>query len=157
VGTEVTVTSKKNGTMKWIVVESHTPPDEKLNSKANCSYRLKGFSISDHRKSEGLAYMFLELSFVHWKAKVDKMKLEVSASNCNCRKFLYEKFLIGMALLLGAADFSRKGVVLFRRMKMMTKTLSSGQQSLLLHTFSNTWLLAVVRSFEVFCLQFMPM
>jgi hypothetical protein len=74
-------------------------------------------------------------------------------------KFSYEEFLIGMGLLIGAAEFSQKGWSNLgeRRMKMMRMTLSSGHQSLLLHTFSNTWLFAILRIFEGFCLQFTPM
>jgi hypothetical protein len=34
VGTEVSVVMKKNGTVKWTVVEGHTPPNEKIISKA---------------------------------------------------------------------------------------------------------------------------
>jgi hypothetical protein len=41
VGTEVVITSRKNGSMKWTVVASHSPPEEKLISKARLSYGLK--------------------------------------------------------------------------------------------------------------------
>ncbi len=113
VGTEVMCTSKKNGTMKWTVVESHAPPDEKLISKGNRFYGLKGFSVADYRKSEVLVHLFLELTFLDWKGKVDKMNLEIQASNSKCRKFSYEEFLIGMGLMIVAAEFSQKGVELF--------------------------------------------
>ncbi len=53
-------------------MESHDPPDEKLISKGNRFYGLKGFSVADYRKSEVLAHLFLELTFLDWKGKVDK-------------------------------------------------------------------------------------
>ena len=34
VGTQVTVTSRKNGCLAWTVVESHSPPVDELTSKA---------------------------------------------------------------------------------------------------------------------------
>ncbi len=49
--------SKKNGTMKWMVVKSHAPTDEKLISKGYRFNGLKGFSIavlSHHKKGMSL-------------------------------------------------------------------------------------------------------
>jgi hypothetical protein len=34
IGTEVTVTCRKNGCLTWTVVESHSPPVDELRSKA---------------------------------------------------------------------------------------------------------------------------
>jgi hypothetical protein len=113
VGTEVSVVSKKNGTMKWTVVENHTPPEEKLISKGTLPYGLKDFSLANHKKSEILVDIFLQLSFLNWKSKVDKMNREVESSKCKCKKFSYEEFLIGLGLMIGAAEFSQKGVDLF--------------------------------------------
>jgi hypothetical protein len=113
VGTEVTVTSRKNGSMTWKVVERHNPPDEKLISKGNRPYGLRDFSTMTHRKSEVLAHMFLELSFLDWKEKVKKINLEVEKTKNKCRKFSLEEFLIGMGLIIGASEFSQKGVELF--------------------------------------------
>ncbi len=81
----------------------------KLISKASMSYELKGFSINNHK----LVKMFLELSFLDWESIVDKMNLEVEASKARCKKFMKEEFLIGLGLLIGAAEFSQKGVDLF--------------------------------------------
>jgi hypothetical protein len=61
--TEASVVSKKNGTMKWKVMESHNPPKEKLISKGTLPYGLKDISLSDHKKSEVLVNIFLQVSF----------------------------------------------------------------------------------------------
>jgi hypothetical protein len=110
--------------MKWTVVESHSPPEEKLRSKASMSYGLKGFFINDHKRSDVLVNMFLELSFLDWESKVDKMNSEVEASKARCKRFTKEEFLIGLGLLIGAAEFSQKGVILFggKKVKRMTMT-----------------------------------
>ena len=113
VGTEVPVTSRKNGTIIWKVVDSHVPPEEKLISLSTICYGLKGFSLGNFKKSEVLAHLFLELTFLDWKSKVDKMNREVEASKAKCKKFSYEEFLIGLGLIIGAAEFSQKGVDLF--------------------------------------------
>jgi hypothetical protein len=67
VGSEVTITSRKNGSLTWKVVESHSPPGEELITKSSASYGLKDFNIGNYRKSEVLAHMFLELMFLDWK------------------------------------------------------------------------------------------
>jgi hypothetical protein len=41
------------------------------------------------------------------------MNAAVAAEKCKCRKFSAEEFLIGVALIIGAAEFSQKGVDLF--------------------------------------------
>ena len=113
VGTEISVVTKKNGTMKWTVVESHTPPEEKLITKAGDFYGLKGFSTSMYKKGEILAHLFLEVTFPDWKAKVGKMNAAVEASKAKCKRFSCEEFLIGLGLMIGTAEFSQKGVDLF--------------------------------------------
>jgi len=113
VGTEVVITSKKNGSMKWTVVAFHSPPEEKLISKARLGYGLKEFVLDNYKKSDVLVNMFLQISYLDWKSKVAKMNLEVEASKTRCKKFTHEEFLIGLGLLIGAAEFSQKGVDLF--------------------------------------------
>jgi hypothetical protein len=41
------------------------------------------------------------------------MNNAVSAEKCKCRKFTAEEFLVGLGLLIGAAEFSPKGINLF--------------------------------------------
>jgi hypothetical protein len=109
-GTEVSVVTRKNGTMKWTVVEGHTPPTDKIISKTGTFNGLKGFDIANFRKGEILVHMFLELSFLDWKLKVDKMNAAIEASKAKCKRFSCEEFLIGLGLIVGAAEFSQKGV-----------------------------------------------
>jgi hypothetical protein len=41
------------------------------------------------------------------------MNRAVESTKCKCKKFSYEEFLIGLGLMIGAAEFSQKGVDLF--------------------------------------------
>jgi hypothetical protein len=41
------------------------------------------------------------------------MNNAVSAEKCKCRKFTAEEFLVGLGLIIGASEFSLKGVDLF--------------------------------------------
>jgi len=115
VGHEVTVGTRSNGTMKWKVVATFEPPDEYLlgDTLNRESFGLKNFSSTDYKQSEVLADIFLQLSFMDWKCKVEKMNEAVKAEKCKCRKFSQEEFLIGLALIIGAAEFSQKGVDFF--------------------------------------------
>ncbi len=99
--------------MTWKVVESHSPPGEELITKSSVSYGLKDFNIGNYKKSEVLAHMFLELMFLDWKDMVNKMNVAVAASKAKCKKFSNEEFLIGLGIIMGAAEFSQKGVDLF--------------------------------------------
>ena len=74
---------------------------------------MKDFNTSDYMRSEVLVHLFLQLTFIDWKEKVTKMNTAVAAEKCKCRKFSAEEFLIGLALIIGAAEFSQKGVDLF--------------------------------------------
>ena len=113
VGTEVTVTSRKNGCLRWTVVDCHSPPVDELRSKASSSYGLKDFFIGNYRKSEVLAHIFLELMFQDWTRMVHAMNLAVDASKAKCKKFTSEEFLTGLGLIIGSAEFSQIGVDLF--------------------------------------------
>jgi len=44
---------------------------------------------------------------------VNKMNIAVIASKAKCKKFSNEEFLIGLEIIIGAAEFSQKGVDLF--------------------------------------------
>jgi hypothetical protein len=61
--------------------------------------------------------MFPKIAYLDWKSKVAKMNLEVEASKTRRKKFTLKEFLMGLGLLIGAAEFSQKGVDLFRGKK----------------------------------------
>jgi hypothetical protein len=114
-GREVTMSTKSNGSMKWKVVETYEPPEENILPEVEVlqQYGMKDFNTSDYMRSEVLVHLFLQLTFIDWKEKVTKMNTAVAAEKCKCRKFSAEEFLIGLALIIGAAEFSQKGVDLF--------------------------------------------
>jgi len=74
---------------------------------------LIDFDTLEHKRSEVLVEMFLTLSFLDWKEKVQKMNEVVEKAACRCKKFSNEEFLTGLAMLIGAAEFSQKGIELF--------------------------------------------
>jgi hypothetical protein len=113
VGQEVIEGSQKNGSMKWTVIGSHEP--DKIVEEFDCkaTYGLKDFDMSKFRQSEVLAYLLLSISFFDWKSKVEKMNVAIEKAKAKCKKFSNEEFLTGLGLLIGAAEFSQKGVDLF--------------------------------------------
>lgn len=119
VGQEVTVGTRKNGSMKWKVVEKYEPPDEDLleDYKSADDFGFIDFCSSKYslkfKKSEVLLEFFLQLSFIDWKEKVKKMNDAIASASCKCKKFSDEEFLIGLALMIGSSEFSQKGVELF--------------------------------------------
>jgi hypothetical protein len=80
-------------------------------SHLNCG--LIDFDTLDHKRSEVLVEMFLTLSFLDWKEKIQKMNEAVEKAACRCKRFSDEKFLTGLAMLIGAVEFSQKGIELF--------------------------------------------
>ncbi len=114
-GHEVTVGTRSSGTMTWKVVPTYEPPDESLlhDIKPKEEFGIKNFLSANYKRSTVLAEIFLSLMFLDWKSKVAKMNDAVEKERCKCRKFTPEEFLIGLALIIGAADFSQKGVDLF--------------------------------------------
>jgi hypothetical protein len=115
VGHEVTVGTRKNGSMKWKVIATHDPTNENVLKEFDPvkTYGLKDFNCSSYKKSEVLVQMFLQVSFLDWKENVNKLNAAVEAEKCKCKKFSEEEFLVGLALIIGAAEFSQKGVDLF--------------------------------------------
>lgn len=73
VGHEVTVGTRKNGSMKWKVISSYDPPEENVPNDAHLNCGLIDFDTLEHKRSEVLVEMFLTLSFLDWKEKVQKM------------------------------------------------------------------------------------
>ncbi len=44
---------------------------------------------------------------------MNKLNAVVAAEKCKCKKISEEEFLVGLALIIGAVEFSQKGVDLF--------------------------------------------
>ena len=113
VGKEVTVNSRSSGTVVWKVVAAVEPEDVIPERSASQKYGLKGFDISNHKKSEIFASIFLSLSFLDWRSKVEKMNVAVLASKAKTRLFSETEFLTGLGILIGAAEFAQRGCDLF--------------------------------------------
>jgi len=54
-----------------------------------------------------LVEIFLRAAFLDWKEKVNKLNAAVAAEKCKCKKFSEEDFLVGLTLIIGAAEFSQ--------------------------------------------------
>lgn len=111
-GQQVTVATRNNGSMTWTVIESHEPKGVILEVE-DTSYGVKGFNASEFKKSEVICLLFLKLMFKNWKRKVSKLNAAVSASGAKCRPFTEKEFLIGLGILIGAAEFAKRGSDLF--------------------------------------------
>jgi hypothetical protein len=111
----VTVRTKKNGSMTWKVIEPIEPEDGKeipeLHDKFQ--YGLKDFSCSSFKKSKVVCSVFLQLLFKDWRQKVTKLNEAVEASKAKCKPFTEKEFLSGLATIIGAAEFARRGSDLF--------------------------------------------
>jgi hypothetical protein len=111
-GSEVVVKTKKNGSMTWKVIES-IDNDDVIPEHNNSQYGLKKFSCGDYKKSDIIAKIFLRLMFNDWREKVEKLNNAVIASKAKCRLFTGKEFLTGLAIIIGAAEFARRGSDLF--------------------------------------------
>jgi len=111
-GQEVVVKTKKNGSMTWKVIES-IDNDNVILEHDNSQYGLKDFSCSHYKKSEIVASIFLRLMFRDWREKLEKLNKAVLASKSKCRLFTSKEFLTGLAIIIGAAEFARRGCDLF--------------------------------------------
>jgi hypothetical protein len=60
-----------------------------------------------------LCQLFLHLSFKDWKAKVSLLNEAVKRSKAKVKVFSAQEFLIGLGLLIGAAEFAQQGKDLF--------------------------------------------
>jgi hypothetical protein len=97
---------------KWKVISSHEPSDV-IPEKELKEYGLKGFNCNKFKISEILCLTFLRLLFKNWKQKVEMMNAAIEAAEVKCRPFSEREFLIGLAILIGAAEFAKRGSDLF--------------------------------------------
>ena len=111
-GREVVVKTKKNGSMSWRVIES-IDNDDIIPEHNDLQYGLKNFSCGDYKKSDIIAKIFLRLMFKDWREKVENLNNVVVASKAKCRSFTGKEFLTGLAIIIGAAEFTRRGSDLF--------------------------------------------
>jgi hypothetical protein len=65
------------------------------------------------KKSEIISSIFLRFLFKEWRTKVDKLNEAVLASKCKCRLFTPKEFLVGIKIIIGAAEFAKRGSDLF--------------------------------------------
>jgi len=113
VGEKVTIKTRNNGTMEWTVVSSNDPEDV-IPEKEDCKkYGMKGFHLSHYKKSEIFCILFLKLLFKDWTEKVKKMNAVISASSAKCRAFTEKDFSTGLGIMIGAAEFAKRGSDLF--------------------------------------------
>jgi len=57
--------------------------------------------------------LFLKILFKDWTEKVKKMNAVISASSAKCRQFTEKEFLTGLGIMIGAAEFAKRGSDLF--------------------------------------------
>jgi hypothetical protein len=112
VGHEITVSTRSNGAITWKVIASNDPT-EIIPEKESIQYGLKGFAIENYKKSDIFVSIFLKVAFKNWKEKVVKMNEAVQASKSKVRDFTQSEFLMGLAILVGATEFSKRGSDLF--------------------------------------------
>lgn len=113
-GKEVVVTSKKHS-MTWKVIESIEPEEGKgiPELQEKYQYGLRNFSCSTVKKSEVVRHIFLRLLFKKWNEKVERLNEAVMASKSKCKAFTEKEFLCGLAVIVGAAEFAKRGSDLF--------------------------------------------
>jgi hypothetical protein len=51
--------------------------------------------------------------FNNWKHKVSKLSTAIAAASVKCRPFTEKEFLTGLGILIGAAEFVKRGYDLF--------------------------------------------
>jgi hypothetical protein len=113
VGEKVTIKTQNNGTMEWTVISSHDPEDVIPEKEDGTKYGMKGFHPSHYKKSEIFCILFLKLLFKDWTKKVKKMNAVISASSAKCRPFMEKELLTGLGIMIGAAEFAKRGTDLF--------------------------------------------
>ena len=111
-GTEVTCKSR-NKMMKWKVISDHEP-EEVLQDEVR-KFGLRDFNFKDFEQDEVLCHLFLKLTFVDWRQKVDLFNAAYKKLGIKGRLFSRHEFLVGLGLLIAAAEFSQNGKELFRK------------------------------------------
>jgi hypothetical protein len=71
--------------------------------------------LKDFEQDEVLCHLFFKLTFVDWRQKVDLFNAAYKNSGIKGRLFSRQEFLIGLGLLIAAAEFSQNGKELFRK------------------------------------------
>jgi hypothetical protein len=84
------------------------PEDVIPEKEDGTKYGLKGFQPG-HKKSEIFCLLFLKLLFTDWTKKVKKMNAVISPSSAKCRLFTEKEFLTGLGIIIGAAEFAKRG------------------------------------------------
>jgi hypothetical protein len=110
--TEVTYKSG-NKTMKWKVISDHEP-ESVLQDKVR-KLGLINFNIKEYEQDEILCHLFLKLTFLKRKEKVDLFIAAYKKSGLKGRTFTRQEFLTSLGLLIAAAEFSQNGKELFRK------------------------------------------
>jgi len=59
--------------------------------------------------------LFLKLTFVNWRQKVELFNASYKKSGTKGRLFTRQEFLVALGLLIAAAEFSHNGKDLFKR------------------------------------------
>ncbi len=94
--------------------EHDSPPEDCLShTHSGIPLGLTDFIISSYRQDEVLCQLFLPLSFKDWKAKVSLLNEAIKHSKAKVKVFSAQEFLIGLGLLIGAAEFAQQGKDLF--------------------------------------------
>jgi hypothetical protein len=113
VGQTVTVSTRNNGSMTWTVIKSHQPEDVIPEKEVDVTYGLKEFKSNDYKRSEIFCLLFLKLMFKDWQKSLAIMNTAIRASTTKTRQFKEKEFLIGLGILIGAAESEKRGCDLF--------------------------------------------
>lgn len=111
-GTEVTCKSG-NKVVKWKVISDHEP-EEVLQDEVG-KFCLNDFDFKNYEQDEVLSHLFLKLTFVNWRQKVELFNAAYKKSGTKGRLFTRQEFLVALGLLIAAAEFSHNGKDLFKR------------------------------------------
>jgi hypothetical protein len=76
---------------------------------------LNDFDFKNYEQDEVLSHLFLKLTFVNWRQKVELFNAAYKKSGTKGRLFTRQEFLVALGLLIAAAEFSHNGKDLFKR------------------------------------------
>jgi hypothetical protein len=94
-GATVTESAARGSTITWKVVDKHVERIVEAGLEQKKWFGIIDFDAGHNKKSEVLAFMILQLSFLNWKEKVDAMNNKILASRRKIKKFAYEELLVG--------------------------------------------------------------